>query len=64
MIEKKFNWKIYFFIILFLVILLTASKVIYMLLTGQVADENGEQFPGVFVGVIIFMFFWFAAHMP
>lgn len=49
MIEKKLNWKLWFFVILFGGVLILAARVIYMMLTGQVvSDENGEPLPWVF----------------
>ena len=41
MIEKKFNWKIWFFILLFGGILLMASRVVFLLVTNQIADADG-----------------------
>ncbi|MBQ7131390.1 MAG: hypothetical protein IJO29_02360 [Oscillospiraceae bacterium] len=52
MIEKKFNLKVYFFILLFALILPLAAKVVYMLLSGQVTYENNEKVPFVLAAVI------------
>lgn len=55
MIEKKFNWKIYFFIVLFGGVLLLASRVIFLLITDQVVDEEGLPLSPVLMGFLCFM---------
>ncbi len=55
MFEKKLNWKIYFFILLFGGILLMASYVIYLLATNQIVDEEGLALPPVLIGFMCFM---------
>ncbi len=47
MIERKLNWKVYTFIAFFSFVLFMAGKAVYMLLSGQVIDENGESFDGI-----------------
>lgn len=52
MIKKKFNWKIYFLIILFGCILLLAAYAVFILATGQVVDDNNLPLTGA---VVVFM---------
>lgn len=40
--EYKVGWRVYVFLCLFIILLLGTANAIAMLLTGQVADENGE----------------------
>ena len=56
MIEKKFNWKIWFFIVLFGVVLLLMTRVIYMIITDQVVDENGQPLPRILEWILCGMF--------
>ncbi len=46
MIERKFNWKVYTFIVFFSFVLFMAGKAVYMLLGGQVTDESGKTLNG------------------
>lgn len=39
----KLNWRYWFFLILFLIILILGIRVEYLALTGQIVDENGEK---------------------
>lgn len=39
----KLNWRYWFFLILFLIILILGIRVVYLALTGQIVDENGEK---------------------
>lgn len=55
MFEKRFNWKIYFFIALFGGILLLGFRVILLLITNQITYEEGEPLPPVLKGIL-----WFA----
>ena len=55
MFEKKFNWKIWFFILLFGGTLLMASYVVFLLLTNRIADENGSPLPPVLIGICCFI---------
>ncbi len=55
MFEKKFNWKIWFFILLFGGILLLASHVLFSLVTNQIVDENGLNLSPLLIGFLCFM---------
>ena len=55
MFEKKFNWKIWFFIILFGATLLMSAYAVFLLLTNQIADENGAPLHPVIVALFCFM---------
>ena len=55
MFEKKFNWKIWFFILLFGATLLMAACVVFLLLTNQIVDENNMPLPPVIVVFLCFM---------
>lgn len=52
--EYKLNWRFWFFFILFSVVVLIGIRVIYMMLTGQVVDENNEQIGFIFALFICF----------
>ena len=41
--DYKLNWRYWFFLILFLIILILGIRVEYLALTGQIVDENGEK---------------------
>ena len=55
MFEKKFNWKIWFFIILFGGTVLMASYAVFLLATNQVVNEDGMPLHSFEVGFLCFM---------
>ena len=55
MFEKKFNWKIWFFILLFGGIVLLASYVVLLLATNQIVDEDGLPLHPFLIGFMCFM---------
>lgn len=57
MLEKKFNWKIYFFILLFSGIILMAFYTTFLLATNQVVDEDGLPLPPALIGFMCFMIY-------
>lgn len=52
MFEKKFNWKIYFFIFLFGVTVTMGVRVVLLLITNQVSDENDSPLPPMMIGIM------------
>lgn len=56
MFEKKFNWKIWFFIFLFGGIVFMASYVVLLLVTNQIVDEDGLPLHPLLIGFMCFMF--------
>ncbi len=55
MFEKKFNWKIYFFILLFGATVAMGVRVMFLLVTNQVTDENGSALPQVMIWLMCIM---------
>ena len=55
MFDKKFNWKIYFFILLFGATVTMGVRVMFLLVTNQVSDEDGLPLPQVIIGLMCFM---------
>ena len=55
MISKKWNGKIYCFIVFFAAVTALASRVLLMLSQGQVMDENGEAMAPVWTGILFAM---------
>lgn len=55
MFEKKFNWKIWFFILLFAGTVLMASYGVFLLATNQIVDEDGLPLHPLFIGLMCFM---------
>lgn len=59
----KLNWRYWFFLILFLIILILGIRTEYLFLTGQILDENGEKIgflwsliPVVVITPILFLY--------
>ena len=50
--DYKLNWRYWFFLVLFLIILILGIRVEYLALTGQIVDENGEKL-GAFIPVAV-----------
>jgi hypothetical protein len=55
MFEKKFNWKIWFFIVLFGGTVLMAAYVVFLLATNQIVDEDGLPLYPFIIGLMCFM---------
>lgn len=55
MFEKKFNWKIWFFILLFGGTVLMASYVVFLAVTNQIIDEDGLPLHPFIIGFLCFM---------
>lgn len=53
--EKRYNWKIWFMIILFGSVLLLAARVVYMLATNQVVYESNLPVPFAMRLILCFM---------
>lgn len=52
MFEKKFNWKVYFFILLFGGTVALVAKAMFLTATNQVMDENGAPLHPILIGLI------------
>ena len=55
MFEKKFNWKIWFFILLFGGTVLLAAYVVFLLLTNQIAGAEGLPLHPFIISLLCFM---------
>ncbi len=56
MISKKFNWSVYFIIILLSSVILLGTRVICLLLTNQVKDEANADLPFVLICFMVCAF--------
>lgn len=48
----RLNWRFHFLWVLLALVILLGSRVIYMLLTGQVVDENDQPLTSVFTWIV------------